>query len=112
MITPEQGNIVLVPFPYSNLADFKTRPALVISNAYFYGKDAILCGITSKSSRGNEISLSNGDLENGRLPVASYIKAGKIFTLEKLLIKKIVAKISAKKMHEVAVEMAKILKPM
>jgi len=111
MITLEQGMIVLVPFPYSDLSNFKVRPALVVSNKHFRGHDAIFCAITSKTSKGNEISFSNENLEKGQLPVTSYVKAGKVFTLEKSLIKKIVAKISAEKIKEVAVELAKILKP-
>ncbi len=108
-MTLEQGNIVLVSFPFSNLSSLKTRPALVVSNGYFHGQDTILCAITSQTSKRNEVSLANDDLVKGRLPVTSYVRVGKIMTIAKSLIKKIVAKISAEKMKEVAEALAKIL---
>jgi len=40
-----KGDIVVIPFPFSNLAQTKRRPALVI--AELDGDDRILCQITS-----------------------------------------------------------------
>ncbi len=48
METPVKGDVVVVPFPFSSLADQKRRPALIISNQI--GSDFILCQITSKRS--------------------------------------------------------------
>ncbi|MBU0668095.1 type II toxin-antitoxin system PemK/MazF family toxin [Patescibacteria group bacterium] len=111
MIQLEHGNIVLVPFPYSDFSRFKLRPALVVSNESFQGEDIILCGITSRSSGINEVKVSPGDLVKGRIPVISYVRVGKIVSVRKSIIKKIVAKISAKKMREVADVLRKITKP-
>jgi mRNA interferase MazF len=40
-----KGDIVVVPFPFSDLTQAKRRPALVI--AELKGNDVILCQITS-----------------------------------------------------------------
>lgn len=96
----EQGDIVMVPFPYSDLSSIKTRPALVISNRSFRGDDVILAGITShKSDYG--IAFSEEDLENGNLPLISYIKAGKLISAEKSIIRSVEARLGKKKMKKV-----------
>ncbi|MEH2090107.1 type II toxin-antitoxin system PemK/MazF family toxin [Nostoc sp.] len=42
-----KGDVVIVPFPFSDLTQTKRRPALVI--ATLQGNDLILCQITSQS---------------------------------------------------------------
>ena len=41
-----KGDVVITPFPYSDLTAQKRRPALVIS--VLSGSDVILCQITTK----------------------------------------------------------------
>ncbi len=46
MVTPSIGEVVLVPFPFSDLSQSKVRPAVCLADA---GRgDRILCQITSK----------------------------------------------------------------
>jgi len=42
-----KGDVVVIPFPFSDLSGSKRRPALIISN--LEGYDLILCQITSKN---------------------------------------------------------------
>jgi mRNA interferase MazF len=44
-----KGDVVAVPFPFSDLAQAKRRPALVL--AELEGDDRILCQITSRGIR-------------------------------------------------------------
>ena len=45
MVAPSTGQVVVVPFPFSDLSQFKVRPAVCLANA---GRgDWILCQITS-----------------------------------------------------------------
>jgi mRNA interferase MazF len=44
-----RGDVVVVPFPFSDLTQAKRRPALVITT--LDGDDVILCQITSKTVR-------------------------------------------------------------
>ncbi|HKZ00142.1 MAG TPA: type II toxin-antitoxin system PemK/MazF family toxin, partial [Rhabdochlamydiaceae bacterium] len=46
-----KGDIVVVPFPFSDLTQAKRRPALVITA--LDGDDLILCQITSQSIKDN-----------------------------------------------------------
>jgi mRNA interferase MazF len=87
------GDIVLVPFPFTNLKSIKLRPALVIySNEK--NEDIILLAISSQKSGIKEVMIYNGELSDGELPIISYIKFNKVATLHKSLIKKVVAKIN------------------
>lgn len=42
-----KGDIIVLPFPFSNLSSSKRRPALVLADVE--GDDIILCQITSKT---------------------------------------------------------------
>ena len=45
----EQGDILILPFPFSDLSSIKQRPVLVLSNSEYNKKteDIVTCGITS-----------------------------------------------------------------
>ena len=51
MNEPAQGSIVLVDFTYSNQAQSKVRPALVVSNSRYnaISRDVIVMKITSRT---------------------------------------------------------------
>jgi len=97
---PVKGDIVSVPFPFSDLSGSKKRPALVI--AALKGDDIILCQITS-SSYGDpySIPLQSGDFVHGSLHKESFIRPNKIFTAEYSIIAKIVGHLSPEKVSEV-----------
>jgi len=84
-----QGDIVLVPWPYTDYSNQKCRPALVISNNNFNNSslDVILIALSSiisnKSRYDVEILSSNIDFAQTYLKQSSIIKCGKIFTMEK-----------------------------
>ena len=44
-----KGDVVVLPFPFSDLSSSKKRPALVVAN--LVGDDIILCQITSESRK-------------------------------------------------------------
>ena len=52
-----KGDIVVIPFPFSDLSQSKRRPALVI--ARLEGNDSILCQITSKTIKDIYYNLVN-----------------------------------------------------
>ena len=51
MATFVKGDVVIVPFPFSDLSQAKRRPALVVVN--LKGDDVILCQITSQAKSDN-----------------------------------------------------------
>ncbi len=81
-----QKEIVLVPFPYSDLSASKKRPVLIISNNTYNSKydDVVVCVITSNRYLDDySVCLTNNDLETGILPEQSIVKAHKLFTIHK-----------------------------
>jgi mRNA interferase MazF len=87
----KQRDIVLVPFPYSDLSSAKRRPVLIISNdSYNESKeDVVVCILTSNTfSDEYSIPITNDSLEYGLLPEPSVIKAAKLFTIHQMKIVK------------------------
>lgn len=82
----KQRQIVLVPFPYSDLSSTKRRPVLIVSNDSYNQKfsDVVVCVITSNLRKVDySVKLSNDDLEIGVLPENSVVKSHKLFTIHK-----------------------------
>ncbi len=80
-----KGDIIVIPFPFSDLSGSKRRPALVIAD--LQGDDIILCQITSQNTRDNyAIPLASTDLKDGSLNVQSNIRPNRIFTADKNII--------------------------
>ena len=78
MVTPTAGEVVLVPFPFSDLSQSKVRPAVCLADA---GRgDWVLCQITN-SPYGDPaaIPLDAPDFTSGGLLVASFVRPGKLF---------------------------------
>jgi mRNA interferase MazF len=82
---PVVGEVVVLPFPYTNLQVGKRRPAMVV--AELTGDDLILCQITSRArSDGDSIPLVASDFEQGSLAVDSYVRPNRLFTVEQSVI--------------------------
>ena len=104
-----QQDVVLIPFPYSDLTGAKQRPALILSNSKLKGEDVICCLITSKESE-DCILLGAKDCEEGKLPFLSYIKCYRLFTIHKNIIKKRICKVNEKLFDCVISEIAEYVK--
>ena len=89
----KQGEIFLVPFPFSDLSGSKVRPVVIISNDgfNFSSEDVLVSGITSNTSKDNyAVQITNKDMGEGHLIVNSSVKVENILRIEKkLLMKKI-----------------------
>lgn len=94
------GQIVVLPFPFSDLTQNKYRPSLLLAS--IENNDWIVCQITSKSyvSR-NEIELKNSDLLTGNLRQVSYIRVGKLFTANESVFTGIIGQLKPNKMQNV-----------
>jgi mRNA interferase MazF len=98
---PVVGDVVVLPFPQTDLQAGKRRPALVVADVT--GDDLILCQITSQSRRNDSysIKLTRAEFDHGRLNVDSFIRANRLFTVEQSVVLYSAAKIKTSKLNEV-----------
>lgn len=103
-----RGDVVLIPFPFSDLTSMKKRPALVISNdCVNSSNDRICCPVTSKQPvHGIKID----SLSSGSLPLKSWIKTNKILTVSKNLVTKKFGTISQSQQDRVFEEVINLIK--
>lgn len=80
-----KGDVVVVPFPFSDLSQSKRRPALII--VPLEGNDAILCQITSKTIKDNyAIAIDDIDFGSGSLKQSGNIRPNRLFTADSHII--------------------------
>lgn len=80
-----KGDIVAVPFPFSDLSNSKRRPAFVVRD--FEGDDLLLCQITSQALKNQfSISINENEFLSGSLNKPSNIRPDKIFTCSENII--------------------------
>ena len=107
----EQGEMLLVPFPFTNLKTVKQRPVLILSKteANRSSADFVCCGITSSvQNTDHSVLIDNKNLEYGYLPKPSRIKVSVIFTLEKSSVIKGIGKIKEETFNKVKDEILKL----
>jgi len=103
-----KGDVVVLPFPFSDLSNSKKRPAFVITN--LQGDDLILCQITSQQHNDSDsISLISQDFINGNLNKPSYIRPNRIFTADERIISKKVGNVQSTKISEVITKLIQIV---
>jgi len=108
----KQREIVLVPFPYSDLSATKRRPVLILSNGNYNSQfnDVLVCVITSNIYKDEySVSLADEDLELGLLPALSVIKCHKLFTIEQTQIIKRFSIVNEIKFAEVVSFLQKLI---
>ena len=99
MAKPVAGEVVVIPFPQTDLTVGKRRPALVLVD--LPGDDLILCQITTRARSDNlSIPLDNRDFERGQLNQASFIRPQRLFTVERRVIIYTVGKLRPAKLQE------------
>jgi mRNA interferase MazF len=88
-----RGDVVLLPFPFTDLTGTKQRPALVVSSDARNAtqSDAVLVAITSQvpaSLAHDEILVPIGDLRACGLLKTSVVKTAKVVTIHQALVRK------------------------
>lgn len=96
-----KNSIVLVPFPFDNLSDFKVRPALCLTNEIGKYDHVIIAFISSRipqeTIESDLILLKNSENSIGSgLTIDSVIRLHKVVTIPKSLIKRKLGKINSK----------------
>ncbi len=104
-----KDDIVVVPFPFSDLSHAKRRPALVLTS--LQGNDLILCQITSRNIKDDyAVSLHENDFETGSLHQESNARPNRIFTADIHIILYRIGRIKNHKLHQIIDKVIEIVK--
>ena len=95
------GEVVVVPFPFTDLASVKVRPALVLSS--LTRGDVILCQITSQSAGHPEaLSIKAIDfLPGGCLPRDSFALPHRVVTAHESCVRRSVGRLLPERLNQV-----------
>ena len=100
--------IVVINFPFSNLAGSKRRPALVVAD--LDGDDIILCQITTcLNSDRYAIQINEDDFDEGKLSAKSLVRPNKLFAADKNLILYTACKVKEEKMKSIIMDLINII---
>ncbi|MDD5191668.1 MAG: type II toxin-antitoxin system PemK/MazF family toxin, partial [Candidatus Nanoarchaeia archaeon] len=95
-----KGEIVITPFPFSDLSSSVKRPALVVAN--LKGDNVILCQITTKERQDPYKSdLTINDFESGGLKINSFVMPSILFTIRNSIILYKSGKLKKEKINEI-----------
>jgi mRNA interferase MazF len=88
---PEQGDILLIPVPFTDLSSQKRRPVIVISNNAYNRQtgDIVVAAMTSNPATVDySFVITSSDLRNGTLNRPGRVRVDKIYTLSKSIVVK------------------------
>ena len=94
------GDVVMVPFPYSDLTSSKLRPALVV--AAMGQSDYLLCMVTSQGYNDPmAIAVPEKDIHSARLGRTSFVRPSRLFVGNGSIIKRKTGNFSPGFTHEI-----------
>ncbi len=104
-----KGDIVVLPFPFSDLSSAKRRPALVLAD--LQGDDVILCQITSVERFDDySIELDDIDFRDGSLNSTSMIRPNRIFTADSSIVSYKAGALKRNKVEEIVETVCDIIR--
>ena len=105
---PEQGDILLVPIPFTDLSSQKRRPVIVVSNNGYNQKttDLVVVAMTSNPLEADySFTITSADLEKGTLNHPGKIRVDKIYTISKSIVVKTFGRVNAKVLERIRSEL-------
>jgi mRNA interferase MazF len=103
-MAPKQGDIVLIPIPFSDLSSQKRRPVIVISNdAYNYRtKDIVVVAMTSNPVKVDySFTITSSDLDQGNLNRPNKVRVDKIYTLSQSIVVKTFGRVNSNVLDQI-----------
>ena len=110
---PNQGDIVLIPIPFTDLSSQKRRPVVVISNDAYNQKteDIIVVAMTSNPAPADyAFNITSSDLEKGTLNRPGKIRVDKIYTLSQSIVVKTFGRVDAATLERIRQTLQNLVK--
>lgn len=109
----KQGEILLIPIPFTDLSSQKRRPVIVVSNnAYNTNtEDIIVVAMTSNPSKLDySFMITSSDLVQGTLNHPGKIRVDKIYTLSQHIVYKTFGRVSPDVLHRIYTLLTKLVR--
>ena len=92
-----KGDIVLIPFPFTNLTGSKLRPAVILAETTL---DLTVCFITTQLQWQETTDVQLMPTSSNSLKKESLIRTSKIATLDKILAKGLLGRLTANELSD------------
>ena len=95
---PRQGDIVLIPIPFTDLSSQKRRPVIVVSNDAYNRKtmDIVVVAMTSNPAAVDySFTITSSNLEQGKLNRPGKVRVDKIYTLSQSIVVKTFGRVNS-----------------
>lgn len=103
----KKGDIVLIPFPFTDLSGLKNRPALILIEGQ---NDITVSFITSQIKWKEEFDVEVSPSQENGLKKTSLIRLSKLATIDKELVIGKLGKLSNDKINEINSSLIKAFK--
>jgi mRNA interferase MazF len=94
----EQGDILLIPIPFTDLSSHKRRPVIVISNNIYNRAvaDIVVVAMTSNPvTTPYSFTITSADLQQGQLNHPGQVRVDKIYTLSQAIVIKTFGRVNS-----------------
>jgi mRNA interferase MazF len=107
----QSGQIVLVPFPFTDLSEAKLRPVLMLRRASVQFDDWLVCMVSSQLQQADEqideiLSPSEADFAATGLKVPSVLRLSRLAVLESSLLVGSLGSISDERLQRIRQKLA------
>jgi mRNA interferase MazF len=112
--TASQGDIVLVPVPFTDLSSTRRRPVIVLSNDVYNRSttDMVVVAMTSKlTPHPHSFILTSADLISGTLNHPSRVRVDKIYTRAQGIAVRIFGKVNDVTRDRIRLMLADLIRP-
>jgi mRNA interferase MazF len=109
-----QGDIVLVPVPFTDLSSTRRRPVIVLSNDAYHasGDDMLVVAMTSNPRvTPYTVVISNKDIIAGTLNRPGTVRVEKVYTLSRKIIVKTFGRVSTAVLDDIRRILGHIIQP-
>ena len=109
MTTYSKKDIILVPFPFSELTYAKKRPALILAN--IPTRDELICMmLTSTKNTDSLVDIAINNLAGTGLPKPTVARTSRLFTLKSSIVNKKIGKINDFEFNTIVDKLIQLLK--
>ena len=108
----KQKDLVLIPFPFSDMSSSKVRPGIVISNDKFnsQGDDCLIVPVTTVlKDMDYSFGIFQEDMKEGELKFKSRVRVDKIACIHQSLVKMKIGVLNDNVLNKIKTEFENIL---